>query len=434
MPNNLKFLKKLVYQGAAYKNVVITDVFLDRISFELATIEQMGYTEYFITYSRIIEICNELNIIRTLGKGTAPNSMVNYCLDITKIDPIEEDLIFEMFLNPQKKDFRGIEIDIPKGYQTEIIENLKQKYPEYYTYYSAIRPNPKKRCDIFFHNYSIFQKHPNSVIIGQEKLTNSLIMWNEEEIYLSPDYFNDPIKKIRYDFIKFEYLNKLQLIVDEIGEEYHPFKIPLDDEKVFRFFETESLESIFLFEDPQFRNDLTFLFPNSIVDIATGYSIFESCIENGSVAEIFNQKRYGEERFIFRDYRVTKILEETYGHLVYQETFLHLSKEIAGIPFIEAETWRTKIARDKKNIALTEFCAFFADGCREHSSLCDIDIAELLKKIEGTSCYLFQKAHALSYATIAYWGMYYKTHFRKEFEKAFSPYEDRKLKVCQISF
>ena len=117
MKDNHEQLKKLVYKGARDKKLVITDIVLDRISYELSIIEKQGFTDYFILYSRIIEICNKLNLIRSFGRGCSANSIINYCLDVTKINPIDENLIFERFISPQQKQLPDIDIDIPNGQQ-----------------------------------------------------------------------------------------------------------------------------------------------------------------------------------------------------------------------------------------------------------------------------------------------------------------------------
>ncbi len=87
------------------KKLAITDTVLDRISFELfRIIEKQGFTQiisFFI--QELVEVCNELNLLSSFGRGSAANSIVNYCLDMTKINSIDENLIFERFISPQRK-------------------------------------------------------------------------------------------------------------------------------------------------------------------------------------------------------------------------------------------------------------------------------------------------------------------------------------------
>jgi DNA polymerase III alpha subunit len=97
-----------------------------------------------------------------------------------------------------------------------------------------------------------------------------------------------------------------------------------------------------------------------------------------------------------------------------------LSKEIAGISFAETDVWRRKIMRDKSNTEAIIFSSIFANGCRDYSSLNEVEIASLTNLVSGMLRLTFQKSHSLSYSIIGYWGAYYKTHFRNEFEMVFS--------------
>lgn len=126
------------------------------------------------------------------------------------------------------------------------------------------------------------------------------------------------------------------------------------------------------------------------------------------------------KRFCPSDIRVSEILKETYDVLIYQETFLHLSKQIAGLSFAEAELWRKKMMRDKSNIEVIDFSTVFTNGCRIHSTLNETDITSLSNLIAEMIHLIFPKGHAMSYSIISYWGAYYKTHFLSQFKKAFS--------------
>lgn len=412
-------LKALVYKGARDKNLFITDTVLDRISYELTVIEKQGFTNFFILYSRIIEICNELNLLRSFGRGSAANSIVNYCLDITKINSIDENLIFERFISPQQKQLPDIDIDIPKGHQKNVIEKLKQKHPEYYAYSIAFSPQTETDYEVIVYNNTDYKKHPCGIIITPEKLTNSTFLYEKQEFYLVLDIANDQFYKNKIDILELEYLNRLQLIVNEIGEEYHPHRLPLNDQQVFNFFASGNLENIFQFNVSSLKRILSQFKPNTIHDLSIINAMFRPGLLD-YIPIIIRNKFNVEERFCSSDNRVSDILKETYGFLIYQETFLHLSKEISGISFAEADLWRRKMIRDKSNTEVFSFSSVFANGCREHSSLNEVEIEALTKLITGMSRLTFQKAHSLSYSIIGYWGAYYKVHFRNHFDKAFS--------------
>lgn len=412
-------LKELVYKGANDKKLAITDVVLDKISFELSAIEKQGFTDYFILYSRIIEVCNELNLLRTFGRGSAANSIINYCLDITKINPIDENLIFERFISPNQKQLPDIDIDIPKGNQKNVIKKLKQKYPEYNAYFIAFLPQRETDYEVVAYNNIDYKKHPCGIIITPEKLTNSVILYEEQEFYLVLDDENDPLYDTKIDILELEYLNRLQLIVNEIGDEYHPYRLPLNDQQVFDFFTLGNLENIFQFNVSSLKWILSQFKPNSIHDLSIINAMFRPGLVEYIPIMIKNKFNVGE-CFCPSDIRVSEILKETYGYLIYQETFLKLSKEISGISFAEADVWRRKIMQDKSNTEVIAFRSVFASGCREHSSLNEVEIEALTNLITGKPRLTFQKAHSLCYSIVAYWGAFYKVHFRTHFDKAFN--------------
>lgn len=419
MTEKHKQLKTLVYKGAKDKNLVITDIVLDRISYELSIIEKQGFTDYFILYSRIIEICNECNLLRSFGRGSASNSIVNYCLDITKINPIDENLIFERFILPQQKHLPDIDIDIPKGHQKNVIEKFKQKYPEYTVYFIAFLPQRETDYEEVIYCNTSYKKHPCGIIITPEKLTNSTFLHEGKTYYLTLDSANDPIYDNKIDILELEYLNRLQLITDEIGQEYHPYKLPLNDKEVFNFFASGNLENIFQFNVSSLKQILSEFKPYSIHDLSIINAMFRpGLLEH--IPTIIGNKFRNEERFCPSDIRVSEILKETYGFLIYQETFLHIAKEISGMSFAEADSWRRKIMRDKSNTEIIVFINRFTNGCREHSSLNDDDISSLIDLITKMLRFTFQKTHSLSYSIIGYWGAYYKTHFRTHFDRIFN--------------
>ena len=193
MKSEIENLKKLVFKGASDKNLEITDKVLDRINFELAVIETQGFANYFIIYSRIIEVCNELNLIRSFGRGSAPNSIVNYCLDITKINPIKENLIFERFLLPEQDQFPAIDIDIPKRNHKKIIDILNQKYPEYNIFQIAYTPQSNSNYKEVIFNNSVYKKHPSGIIIKEVPFENEVFTFQDSRYCLVLDIKTDPI-------------------------------------------------------------------------------------------------------------------------------------------------------------------------------------------------------------------------------------------------
>jgi DNA polymerase-3 subunit alpha len=417
MPSNLENLKELVFEGAREKIPLITDPFLDGINYELSEIERQGFVDYFILFSRIIEVCNELNLLRSPGRGSAPHSVVNFCLDITKINPIGENFIFERFLNPHQKRLPDIDIDISKGHQKQLLDRLKEKYPEYSIHFIAHSSPTGSDYKTVVHKGDEYKQHSSGIIITTENLSTSTFIHEAQEFYLVSDPATDPIYDTKVDLVELEYLNRLQLIVDEIGEEYHPYRIPLTDQKVFDFFTSDNLEYIFQFNTPAHSAIFADFKPVDIYDLSLINATFRRGLKD-YIPTLTANKNNGDN-FPFDHPLVNEILSDSYGILVYQETFLHLANKLAGMNFAEAESWRRKIMVDKTNVALTEFISKFIVDCRNHSTLTQNDIEMLISMISNMIRLTFSKSHSLSYSIIGYWGAFYKTYFRVQFEKAF---------------
>lgn len=419
MNTSIELLKSLVYKGALVKNLAINDAVLDRLNYELSIIERNGFVDYFITYSSIIEICNDLKLLRTYGRNTAPNSLVNYCLDICMINPIEEDFIFERFIHPDRVKSPDIDIDIPCGFRKIVIDSFKKKHPDYGVYdlvYNLKEPDGK--FDFRYDNKE-FLIHECGCIITKEKLVDSTFFYDDVEYYYLKDSKNDPNYESKIDILELNYLNKLQLILNRVGEEYHPYKLPLNDEKVFDFFIHGNLENIFQFNTKSIKRIFESFNPESIDDLTLILVLFQ--LQQLDYIHIVTQnKQSGNIGFFSSNKRVSALLKESYGVVAYQETFLHILNSIAGMEFPTAEMWRQKLMLDKTNEEKNNFSEVFKKGCKVNSSLDDFEVSELTRLVLEKSKSTFPKSHGLSYAIMGYWCAYYKVYFRKEFDMAFS--------------
>lgn len=415
-------LRKLVFDGIKKKELEIDDVFLDRLSYELSVIEYLNLAEYFHIYTKIIDICNSQGILRSYGRGSACGSLVNYCLDITKINPLKEGLIFERFLNPSIARFADIDIDIAKSSQKRIIEKLGEELPEYFVRKLAYLP-PKTLTNyekIFIGNTE-FSLHPCAVLISLHGINLPVHDWGNESYYVSKDFSVDSqlLDPFKFDILELETLRKLDLIAKQIGPEHHPYTLPLNDLEVFDFFKNGDLTNIFQFSSPKMEIIMSKFRPDSTQDLAMLNAMYRpGPMDN--VPNLIHNKSHGFEDFYPGDGRVNKLLQETYGLLVYQETFFRLLNEIAGFSYIEADLLRRRYFRKFTKDTIFQFKRKFTDGCKENSSLVGEEIEQLAQMIVSNLAYAFPKSHSLSYSIIAYWSAYYKTHFAKEFESIFN--------------
>ena len=132
VPNNFKsqdeYLEHITREGAKKRYKSITPDLEERISFELFTIRTMGFAGYFLIVSDFIKAGRDLGVFIGPGRGSAAGSVVAYCIGITNIDPIKYNLLFERFLNPDRKSMPDIDTDFDDEGRQKVIDYVVDKY------------------------------------------------------------------------------------------------------------------------------------------------------------------------------------------------------------------------------------------------------------------------------------------------------------------
>ena len=123
-----KFLRHLTYEGAKKRYGELTEDVIERLDFELATIEKTGYPGYFLIVQDFIAEARRRDVSVGPGRGSAAGSVVAYCLWITNIDPMKYDLLFERFLNPDRVSMPDIDIDFDDEGRGRVMEYVIDKY------------------------------------------------------------------------------------------------------------------------------------------------------------------------------------------------------------------------------------------------------------------------------------------------------------------
>src|SRR5690242_5253039 len=126
--NQWEYLKSITYEGAKKRYSEITEELRERIDFELFTIKTMGFAGYFLIVSDFIRAGRDIGVFVGPGRGSAAGSVVAYCIGITNIDPIKYNLLFERFLNPDRKSMPDIDTDFDDVGRQKVIDYVVQKY------------------------------------------------------------------------------------------------------------------------------------------------------------------------------------------------------------------------------------------------------------------------------------------------------------------
>ncbi len=123
-----EYLNKLCYEGLEKKYHPVTEELRERLKYELDTIQTMGYVDYFLIVWDFIKYARDHDIIVGPGRGSAAGSLVSYTLDITQLDPIRYQLLFERFLNPERVSMPDIDVDFCFERRQEVIDYVVRKY------------------------------------------------------------------------------------------------------------------------------------------------------------------------------------------------------------------------------------------------------------------------------------------------------------------
>ena len=125
--SSFSFLWKKCFAGASCRYQPLTQEVIKRLEYELKTIHDLGFSEYFLIVKEIVTFCRQENI-PCVGRGSAADSLVSYVLGITQVDPLRHDLYFERFLNPHRKEPPDIDLDLCWRNRDRVLEFVYKKF------------------------------------------------------------------------------------------------------------------------------------------------------------------------------------------------------------------------------------------------------------------------------------------------------------------
>lgn len=192
-----------------------------------------------------------MELQRTPGRSSFPGSFICYCLDISRFNPLDYDLLFERFI------FQGlypdIDIDIPKGYFSKIIIELQCRFPDNYFYRVATSSEEKLR------------KHECKLLWMNEAITANVELIDDELFYITENFKSDPFLLRHYDLLELVHLQQLQYMVQRTPD-IKPHLLETNGYAVFELFRTGKIDHIFQFSYPSMQKYASRLHADSIED------------------------------------------------------------------------------------------------------------------------------------------------------------------------
>ena len=447
----------------------------ERLSFEIEMIKRMQFSSYFLIVWDLIKHARDCSIPVGPGRGSVVGSLVAYCMRITDIDPLQYELFFERFLNPERIAPPDIDMDFCMNRRAEVIEYAANKYgrdnvcqiitfgtmaakgvirdvgrsldipygevdriakliPEELnaTIDKALEQEPRlkdemknpqianlieiaKRLEGLSRHSST---HAAGVVIAPKPLVElvPLQKTNKEEIttqYSMKDL--ESIGLLKMDFLALTTLtvidNTLRRIRAEKQIEIDLSAIPLTDPKVFDLFSEGKTNGIFQFESGGMKAELRRLKPERFEDLIALNALYRP----GPMDMIpdFIKRKQGSIEVRYPHPLLEEILKETYGVIVYQEQVMQIASKMAGFSLGEADILRKAMGKKQASVMLSMKDKFI-EGARKNK-IADKAAVQVFDLMEQFAQYGFNKSHSTAYALLAYQTAYLKVHYPVQF-------------------
>ncbi len=411
---NSSYLKKLVFDGLEkrFANDDRLEEAKERCEYELSVIEKMGYVDYFLIVWDFIRFAKSQDIPVGPGRGSAAGSIISYCLEITDINPLDYNLIFERFLNPERVSMPDIDIDFCYERREEVIDYVVNKYGEdkvaqIVTFgtmaaRNAIRDVGRVLAMDFKTVDDTAKKVPNLLNINIDKsleISPEFRKAYEENRYVKKlvdvarrvegmprhtsthaagvvisklpimEYVPLAINKDavitqfnmteleELGLLKMDFLGLRTLTVISDCMKYIKKNKDIDvsfedmdenDPKVLSMFTVAQTLGIFQFESQGMRNFLKELKPTKFDDLIAANALFRPGPMNEIPTYIHN--KHNEEDVEYLSPLLEDILKPTYGTIVYQEQVMQIVQKIAGFSLGEADNLRRAMSKKKMKV------------------------------------------------------------------------------------
>ncbi|MFZ5950321.1 MAG: DNA polymerase III subunit alpha [Candidatus Rifleibacteriota bacterium] len=466
-----KLLKQKCEAALVKKFEKIDEKIKQRFDYELETIMNLGFADYFLVVEEITSMAKKLGV-RVLGRGSAANSLISYILDFTQVDPLKYNLYFERFLNCHRKSPPDIDLDFSWKIRDQIYQFLlnrwgREKVAMISTHISlnsrsAVRETGKAlgvngeeldylssllghsslqdfiKDPVAFSRYhpdmgrlqqhmpmlrlaaqieglpTHFSIHAGGVVIAPNSIFNFSIIQPSSKVL--------PITQLEMracenlGLVKFDLLSQRALGVYADASLALQGQIPSDpeiiekDEAVRRKLEIGDTLGVFYIESPGMRGLLGKLSCKSFSELIAASSIIRP-----GVAESGMMQEYIRRHLNPRDYRpvhplLGEILEETYGIMVYQEDVMKVAHCLAGFSLAEADVLRRAMSgKERSQNQMESARQRFLAGAAEKGIEPAI-AGEIWRQISSFCGYAFCKAHSAAYAVLSLELLWLKTH------------------------
>jgi DNA polymerase-3 subunit alpha len=470
------YLVELCERGLQKRYDSVTPELTERLRFELKTIKEMGFADYFLIVWDFIAFAKRNGVSVGPGRGSAAGSLAAYCLEITDVDPIRYDLLFERFLNPGRKSMPDMDIDFAVAGRDRVINYVADKYgrdrvaqiitfgtmmaraavrdagrvleipygtvdkvakliPEGPKVYldECLKPGAelkqaydadplvKEIVDLAKPLEGLVRQdsiHAAGVVISDRPLTEIVPLQQkgaDQEVVTQFGMWDvEALGLLKMDFLGLRNLDVIDKAVELVGNGVDIAKIPLDDRKTYEMLARGEAAGVFQFESSGMREALRQVKPTEFEDLIALVALYRP----GPMAYIpvYARRKNGQEQVAYIDPRLEAITGSSFGICIYQESYLEIAKQIAGFSPAEADDLRKAIGK-KIHELMASLKEKFLEGCAKTGTTPQV-ANQLWKDMEQSQDYSFNKSHAACYALIAYRTAWLRAHHPREYMAA----------------
>ncbi|MBR4153634.1 MAG: DNA polymerase III subunit alpha [Selenomonadaceae bacterium] len=475
-----KYLRDLCYKKIPERYETLTDEIKARLDYELEIIHGMGYDGYFLIVWDFINFARRKKIPVGPGRGSAAGSLVAYVLEITELDPIKHNLLFERFLNPERVTLPDIDVDLCYIRRDEVIEYVRKRYGAEHVSQivtfgtlqakAAIRdvvrvlavpyaegsrlvkmiPNVlnitlddalKKSKDLrgeYENNHDSrkiidFAKkleglprhssvHAAGVVISKLPL-DEIVPLQISNGAVVTQYDKDKIEELgllKMDFLGLRTLTTIAAALENIkktrGIELDLNKIPLRDELTAKMLKAGETGAIFQMESKGMTTLVKELQPEGFEDLIPTVALYRPGPLGSGMVEDFIAGRHGRKIKEYLHPKLEPILKETFGVILYQEQVMQIVQTLAGFTLGQADILRRAMSKKKADILLAQKENFLR-GC-ESNGVEKILADKIFELLSHFADYGFNKSHSAAYGLLAWQTAYLKAHYPAEFMTA----------------
>ncbi len=466
-------LRQMALEGLKRLDLEKEQVYIDRIEEELSIIKDKSFASYFLVVADMVNWAKDNNIMVGPGRGSAAGSLVCYALGITDVDPIEYDLLFFRFINPERNDFPDIDTDFEDRRRKEVKDYLKKKFKHVasistYTYFKdkgVIRDAarvfmvPLSDVNRALKQIDTFEDYMDSPNTKEFRLKYPEVTWLAEKLRGkirsvgvhaagvvvakddlrkfapvesradSDDDVSGRIPVVAYDMdtvadiglIKMDALglktlsviaDTLKSIKDRSGKQINLSEIPLDDSKVYKTLSEGYTKGVFQAEATPYTNLLIKMGVDKFEDLAASNALVRPGAMN-TVGASYIKRKHGQEAVQYVHNIMKPFTENTYGVIIYQEQVMQACVHLGGMTWAEADKVRKIIGKKKDAKEFDQFKDKFIQGAEKHIS--KKEAQHLWHDFEAHAGYSFNRSHAVAYSMLSYYTAWLKTYHPLEF-------------------